>query len=114
MTVALYGLGLGANLATPTAAWVDVFAGPSFASIAGIISVGCPLGGAFIAWFGRWAFDMLTSCRPAFLAAIAAGVIWVAALWWAAPRKRAWRPRVSANGSPRSITAILEESPWST
>ena len=114
VTVALYGLGLGANLATRTAAWADVFAGPNFASIAGIISAGYSVGGAFIAWFGGRAFDTLKSYRPAFLAAIAAAALWVAALCWAAPRKWSARPRVSADGSPSLIPAVSEESPWST
>ena len=109
--VALYGLGLGANIATRTAAWGDVFEGPSFASVAGFISVGYPLGGAFIAWFGGWAFDTLASYRPAFLVAIGATVLWVAALLWAAPRRGSARAHVCADGSPSSIPSSIPTIP---
>lgn len=77
----LYGLGLGANLAARSATWGDVFAGPHFGFVAGLISSGYAVGGALISWFGGWSFDARGSYLPAFAAALGAVVLWCVLLW---------------------------------
>jgi MFS family permease len=83
----LYGMGLGTNLASRSATWGDMFQGQHFASIVGIIWSGYSLGGAFISWFGGWAFDLSHSYAPNFLVAIGATLLWCVALWTVAPRR---------------------------
>jgi MFS family permease len=87
MAMALYGLGLGANLAARSATWGDVFQGKHFGSIVSIIWSGYAIGGAFIAWFGGWTFDAIRSYTPAFVVAIGATILWCIVLWAVAPRR---------------------------
>lgn len=88
----LFGLGLGANLAARSATWGDVFQGDHFASVVGIIWSGYAIGGAFIAWFGGWAYDVGGSYESAFAIAAGATILWCLLLLVVAPRR--YRARV--------------------
>lgn len=92
----LFGLGLGANLAARSASWGDVFRGDHFASIVGIIWSGYAIGGAFIAWFGGWAFDFSGSYASIFTIATAATILWCLTLLRVAPRR--YRARITSVG----------------
>ena len=85
--MAVYGLGLGATLAARTASWGDIYKGNRFAATVGVIWSAYAIGGAFIAWFGGWVFDVSRSYVPAFIVAIGATVLWCATLWNVAPRR---------------------------
>lgn len=96
MIMGLYGLGLGANLAARAASWGDVFQGGHFASIIGIIWSGYAIGGAFIAWFGGWAYDFGGSYVSTFIVAIAGTILWCLTLLRVAPRR--YRARITSVG----------------
>lgn len=94
-----YGLGLGACIATRTASWGDIYEGKSFAAIVGIIWSAYAIGGAFIAWFGGWAFDTNKSYVPTFAIALVATVIWCALLWIVGPRRFRRRSELESEAS---------------
>lgn len=69
------------------ASGADIFAGRSFGSIYGVISLGLGLGSAFGTWLAGAVFDLTGSYLLAFGIAAASSVCGVTCLWLAAPRK---------------------------
>lgn len=65
-----FGLGYGARGPIISAIAADLFPGPSFGTIFGLISVGQGLGGALGPWFGGYVYDLMGSYRPAFAVAL--------------------------------------------
>jgi hypothetical protein len=51
----LHGIGSGATIAVRSAAFSDVFGGPSFGTIFGLLAVAYPIGGAIAVYAGALA-----------------------------------------------------------
>ena len=60
---------------------VDVFAGPTFGTIWGLMTLAVGPGEALGTWLGGWIFDATGSYLPAFGVALAALVAGVDAIW---------------------------------
>lgn len=65
----------------------EIFEGPHYGAIFGMITVALIGGGAAGPWIAGVIHDATGSYRPAFALAIASCVISMAAIWIAAPRK---------------------------
>ncbi len=82
----LHGVGTGATIAVRSAAFGDVFGGPSFGSIFGLLGVAYPVGGTLAVYVGAIAFDTTGSYLPLIPVVFAALALWSVALWIAGPR----------------------------
>ena len=51
--IAVHGLGSGATIAVRSAAFSDVFGGPNFGTIFGLLAVAYPIGGTFAVYYRR-------------------------------------------------------------
>jgi MFS family permease len=89
--IAAHGVGTGATIAVRSAAFSDVFGGPSFGTIFGLLAVAYPIGGALAVYAGAVSADQLGSYTAAVVIAIAAALVWSVALWRAGPRRRPGR-----------------------
>jgi MFS family permease len=96
----LYAIVFALGYAVSAPLWpvvaADLFAGRSFGSIYGFISVFNGFGNALGAWLGGFVYDLTGSYAIAFAAAVGAKVVSAAALWVLAPR----RVRRVAKGLP--------------
>lgn len=81
-----FGLGYGARGPIISAIAADLFPGPSFGTIFGLLSVGSGIGGALGPWFGGYVYDVMGSYRPAFLVAFGA-LFGVITCFWLATRR---------------------------
>jgi MFS family permease len=97
--VLLHGIGTGATIAVRSAAFGDVFGGPNFGSIFGLLGVAYPVGGTLAVYVGAIAFDTTGSYLPLIPVVLAALVLWSVALWIAGPRRGL---AVSPASSPRA------------
>lgn len=97
--VLLHGIGTGATIAVRSAAFGDVFGGPNFGSIFGLLGVAYPVGGTLAVYVGAIAFDTTGSYLPLIPVVLAALGLWSVALWIAGPRRG---PAVSPAASPRA------------
>jgi MFS transporter, OFA family, oxalate/formate antiporter len=100
--IALHGLGTGATIAVRSAAFGDVFGGPNFGTIFGLLAVAYPVGGAVAVYAGAAVSDITGSyvaLVPIVLAAIA---VWAVSLWVAGPRRR---ERLSRSAEPAPVVA---------
>jgi MFS family permease len=91
--IVLHGVGTGATIAVRSAAFGDVFGGPRFGTIFGLLAVAYPIGGAAAVYLGAGLVDATgsyTALVPVVLAAVA---VWAVALWVAGPRRG--RPHTS-------------------
>ncbi len=81
-----FGLGYGAVAPLFPAIAADIFQGPTFGRIFGLLSLFLGGGGAGGAWFSGWIFDRTHSYQAAFLLIILC--LWLSSLafWLAAPR----------------------------
>lgn len=66
---------------------MEIFDGPHFGSVFGMITVFLMAGGAAGPWAAGYLHDLTGSYRPAFIVAIVCCVISIVAIWLAAPRK---------------------------
>ena len=92
--LALHGLGTGATIAARSAAFGDVFGGPTFGTIFGLLAVAYPVGGTVAVYVGAITFDSTGSyvlLVPIVLAALA---VWSVSLWVAGPRRRSGSARL--------------------
>jgi MFS family permease len=96
--IVAHGIGTGATIAVRSAAFSDVFGGPSFGTIFGLLAVAYPIGGAFAVYAGALSIDRLGSDAPLVGLVILAVVGWAIALRAAAPRRR----RAIAASAPAS------------
>jgi MFS family permease len=85
--VILHGIGTGATIAVRSAAFGDVFGGPNFGSIFGLLGVAYPVGGTLAVYVGAISFDTTGSYLPLIPVVLAALVLWTVALWVAGPRR---------------------------
>jgi len=86
-SLALHGVGTGATIAVRSAAFGDVFRGPTFGTIFGLLAVAYPVGGSLAVYVGAITFDATGSyvlLVPIVLAAVA---VWSVSLWVAGPRR---------------------------
>jgi MFS family permease len=90
--VVFYGLAQGSSGIVPAARAVDVFAGPSFATIWGWLTLAVGPGEALGAWIGGRIFDDTGSYLGAFAFAIAALVAGVVSIWRVKPWPHATSP----------------------
>jgi MFS family permease len=95
--VILHGIGTGATIAVRSAAFGDVFGGPNFGSIFGLLGVAYPVGGTLAVYVGAIAFDTTGSYLPLIPVVIAALGLWSVALWIAGPRRS---PATVAGATP--------------
>lgn len=66
---------------------IEIFEGPHFGSIFGVLTVAMIGGGAIGPWFTGFIYDATGSYRPAFLIAMGCCVVSAGAVWMASPRK---------------------------
>ena len=85
--VILHGVGTGASIAVRSAAFGDVFGGPNFGSIFGLLGVAYPVGGTLAVYVGAIAFDTTGSYVALIPVVVVALALWTAALWIAGPRR---------------------------
>ncbi|TAK00735.1 MAG: MFS transporter [Chloroflexota bacterium] len=96
--IVLHGIGSGATIAVRSAAFSDVFGGPSFGTIFGLLAVAYPIGGALAVYAGALASDQLGTYAPLVVLVLVALVGWSAALWLAGPHRRELARRRSVAG----------------
>jgi len=89
--IVLHGAGTGATIAVRSAAFGDVFGGPTFGTIFGLLAVAYPLGGTVAVYLGAIALDGTGSFLPLVPVLLVAIAGWAAALWLAGPRRRPLR-----------------------
>jgi MFS family permease len=93
--IVVHGAATGATIAVRSAAFGDVFGGPSFGTIFGLLAVAYPIGGAIAVYVGAIIADTFGSYLALVPIVLAAVAVWAAALWVAGPRRsRAARARV--------------------
>jgi len=94
-----HGFGGGATIAVRSAALSDVFGGPNFGTIFGLLAVAYPVGGTIAVYAGSLSVDHLGTYAPLVALVMVAVVVWAVALWTAGPRRRSGRSRTSATSS---------------
>ena len=92
--LALHGIGTGATIAARSAAFGDVFGGPTFGTIFGLLAVAYPVGGTLAVYVGALTFDSTGSYALLVPVVLAALAVWSISLWVAGPRRT--RPAVTA------------------
>ena len=85
--IALHGVGTGATIAVRSAAFGDVFGGPNFGTIFGLLAVAYPIGGAAAVYIGAGVVDATGSYAPLVPVVLVAVAVWATALWVAGPRR---------------------------
>jgi MFS family permease len=85
--IAIHGLGTGATIAVRSAAFSDVFGGPNFGTIFGLLAVAYPVGGALAVYLGAAAFDATGSYLPLVPLVLVAVALWSVSLWVTGPRR---------------------------
>jgi MFS family permease len=83
----LFGIGWGANAPLFAATAADLFKGPTFGLLYGLVESIIGLAGALGAWAGGYIYDSTQSYQPAFWLTIATALLSAALIWVAAPRK---------------------------
>ncbi len=83
--LALHGIGTGATIAVRSAAFGDVFRGPTFGTIFGLLAVAYPIGGTAAVYVGAITFDASGSYALLVPAVLAAVAVWSVSLWVAGP-----------------------------
>ena len=83
----LFGLGYGSVAAIFPARAADLFLGPHFGKILGILSLAGGLGGAFGVWVSGKIFDMTASYSMSFLISLTAMILGITLFWLARSRR---------------------------
>jgi MFS family permease len=86
--IVAHGIGTGATIAVRSAAFSDVFGGPSFGTIFGLLAVAYPVGGAIAVYTGAIAVDRIGTYGPLVALAVGTAASWAIVLWLAGPRRR--------------------------
>jgi MFS family permease len=89
--IVAHGIGTGATIAVRSAAFSDVFGGPNFGTIFGLLAVAYPIGGTIAVYTGAISVDRIGSYVPLVALAVAATAFWAVILWLAGPRRRSAR-----------------------
>jgi MFS family permease len=82
-----HGIGTGATIAVRSAAFHDVFGGPNFGTIFGLLGVAYPIGGTIAVYVGALGVDRLGSYLVLVPVLAAAVLVWAGSLWVAGPRR---------------------------
>lgn len=82
-----HGLGTGATIAVRSAAFNDVFGGPSFGTLFGLLAVAYPIGGTIAVYAGAIGADRIGSYAPLVALAVFGVVAWATVLWLAGPSR---------------------------
>jgi DHA1 family florfenicol/chloramphenicol resistance protein-like MFS transporter len=85
--IVVHGVATGATIAVRSAAFGDVFGGPSFGTIFGLLAVAYPVGGAIAVYVGAIIADASASYAGLVPIVLAAVAVWAAALWIGGPRR---------------------------
>ena len=85
--VFLFGLGWGATAPMFMASAADLFQGRIIGLIYGLLEGSLGLGAALGSWLAGYIFDASKSYHPAFILAIATGILSCVFIWIAAPRQ---------------------------
>jgi MFS family permease len=93
--LALHGVGTGATIAVRSAAFGDVFRGPTFGTIFGLLAVAYPVGGSLAVYIGAITFDATGSYGLLVPVVLVAVAIWSVSLWVAGPRRLRSAPRAT-------------------
>ncbi|MEO7664737.1 MAG: MFS transporter [Candidatus Limnocylindrales bacterium] len=96
--IVLHGIGTGATIAVRSAAFSDVFGGPSFGTIFGLLAVAYPIGGTIAVYTGALSVDALGTYAPLVGLVVVALAGWSVALWIAGPKRRELARRRAASG----------------
>jgi MFS family permease len=99
--ITVHGFGTGATIAVRSAAFSDVFGGPSFGTIFGLLAVAYPVGGTLAVYIGAVAYDATGSYAALVPVVVFALAVWAVSLWVAGPR----RPRPGISRPTRSPSA---------
>ena len=91
--IAVHGFGTGATIAVRSAAFSDVFGGPNFGTIFGLLAVAYPVGGTLAVYLGAVAFDATGTYLALVPIVIVALAVWAVSLWVAGPRRSRTAPR---------------------
>lgn len=83
----LHGFGTGATIAVRSAAFGDVFGGPTFGTIFGLLAVAYPVGGTVAVYIGAITFDSTGSYALLVPVVLAALAVWSVSLWIAGPKR---------------------------
>ena len=95
--IVAHGIGTGATIAVRSATFADVFGGPNFGTIFGLLAVAYPIGGAVAVYGGALALDHLGTDAPLVGLVLVAVAAWAVALRIATPRRSARRRANSAS-----------------
>lgn len=95
----LIGVGYAANAPIIPSAARDLFAGPRFPSIFGLLSMFAALGGATGSWLGGFLYDISGAYDLMLMVAAGFAVLAPAMLWLAAPRKPQTPPPLTISHS---------------
>lgn len=102
--IVAHGLGTGATIAVRSAAFNDVFGGPGFGTIFGLLAVAYPIGGTIAVYVGAISADRMGTYMPLVALAVLGAVAWAAVLWLAGPRRRRNRRGGAAQSDPVGAT----------
>jgi MFS family permease len=97
--LALHGLGTGATIAARSAAFGDVFGGPTFGTIFGLLAVAYPVGGTVAVYVGAITFDSTGSYALLVPVVLVALAVWSLSLWVAGPRRSRAAPATTAGSA---------------
>jgi MFS family permease len=86
--IVAHGIGSGATIAVRSAAFSDVFGGPNFGTIFGLLAVAYPVGGTIAVYAGAISVDRVGTYLPMVGLVLVAVAAWAGALWIAGPRRR--------------------------
>jgi len=75
------------QIAVRSAAFGDVFRGPTFGTIFGLLAVAYPVGGSLAVYIGAVTFDATGSYALLVPVVLAAVAVWSVSLWVAGPRR---------------------------
>jgi MFS transporter, OFA family, oxalate/formate antiporter len=98
--IIVHGAATGATIAVRSAAFGDIFGGPRFGTIFGLLAVAYPVGGAIAVYLGAVIFDRLGTYAGLVPITLFAVAVWVVSLWVGGPRRRqlAWPPPAKSEG----------------
>jgi MFS family permease len=99
--IAVHGLGTGATIAVRSAAFSDVFGGPNFGTIFGLLAVAYPIGGTVAVYIGAAAFDATGSYALLLPVVLVALGVWAVSLWVAGPKRV--RPVAPSRSTPTRL-----------
>jgi MFS family permease len=98
--IVVHGAATGATIAVRSAAFGDIFGGPRFGTIFGLLAVAYPVGGAIAVYLGGIIFDAFGTYATLVPITLFAVAVWAVSLWVGGPRRRhaAWPAAANVRG----------------